>query len=265
MTSSSFRRTHFGRKAGTNPAQSIWRVYMRQTAKTRYPRAGCRPSLPIVLIVSACAVVEAASGVGVTVSTDADCVVAIDNKFVSRVHKGDTQFIPTESGRHTLSAATKSGDYFEESLDIPLEPSPSVTVSFEKLHAERLEAEKRVAELRKDVRRYQTEMERRRSIVEAANYYADRWGKELGLRDSRNDTSKNINDSIEDQYWRNLANPSQTAQGIGNMILLAEMWKANREKKKGEKNDLAAAAASVRMNYLAKAITDPVKYPPDSV
>jgi hypothetical protein len=123
-------------------------------------------------------------------------------------------------------------------------------MSFVKVRAARAALERAVA------------VARRRSIVDAVNYYTDRWGKEMGLRDSRNESSQNLNDAIEQQYWKNLANTDQTAQGVGNMIILAEMWRADRLKKKALKNDLAVGAAAARMSYLGQALNDPEKYPP---
>lgn len=242
--------------------RSVPHGYSMPRTTSHYANMSFRPSLIIMLFVSACATVRAETGVGFTVTTDADCVIAVDNHVVSRVHKGERQFIPTLWGRHVVSAATKSGDYFEQSLDIQLEPSPSMTISFEKAHAERLEAEKRVSDLRSELSRVQTELARRRSIVDAVNYYADRWGKEMGLRDSRNGRSKNLNDAVDEQYWKNLGNPNQTAQAIGNLVMLGEIWRADALTEKALKNDIAVEAASAQMHYLGAALKDPEKYPP---
>lgn len=163
----------------------------------------------------------------VIVSTDTDCVVGIDDKVAGRIERNHKELFPTAAGTHTLSAATSSGDYWEQSVDIKNGVSPSIEISFVKVREQRADLELAVS------------LARRRSVVEAINYYSDRWGKEMGLSDSRNQSSQNLNDAIEDQSWKNLGNPNQTAQGIGNMIMFAEMLRANHLKKKALKNSLA--------------------------
>jgi hypothetical protein len=52
----------------------------------------------------------------VIVSTDMDCVVAIDDKVVGRIEHNHKELFPAPVGTHTLSAATTAGDYWEQSV-----------------------------------------------------------------------------------------------------------------------------------------------------
>jgi hypothetical protein len=202
--------------------------------------------------------------------------VSIDDKIVGRVQKGRQEFFRATAGTHALAAATAQGDYWEQKVDVGLGPAFSVSVSFEKVRSDRALLERNVSDLRKQVTEKQLELSRvransaqieatrRHSIVEAINYYTDRWGKEIGMRDSRNEASENLNNVISEQGIANMANTNTAAQAGTEIAMAIEGIMAARLKAKAYRNELAGEAASLRMQYLGKALEDPLKYPPDT-
>lgn len=208
--------------------------------------------------------VHAASSLGVTVTSDADCVVAIDDKFVSRVHKGRPEFVPSPSGKHTLSAATTSGDYFEQVVEIKGEPVVSLSISFERVHNEKLALEKRVSDLRTQVSQGQKEVARRKAIVAAVNYYADRWGAELGISENLTQAAADLDMTVSKQAMENAGNNNTVAQ-LGNEVVEGIEWLHLRHMRaKAHLSGFVAAVASRHMEYLKKALDDPLKYGPDN-
>jgi hypothetical protein len=209
-------------------------------------------------------VVHAASSLGVTVTSDADCVVAIDDKFVSRVHKGRPEFVPSPSGKHTLSAATTSGDYFEQVVEINGEPVTSLSISFEQVHNQKLSLEQSVADLRTRVSQSQKEVARRKAIVVAVNYYADRWGEELGINEHLTQSAADLDMSVSKQAMENAGNTNTVAQ-VGNEVVESIEWLHLRHMRaKAHLNGFVAAVASRHLEYLKRALDDPLKYGPDN-
>lgn len=239
----------------------------------------------VLVIISAAAAQpsQPTSSLGISVSTDMDCVVAIDDKVVGRVQNNRHAFFPAAHGRHMLVAATSAGDYWEQAVDIGSEPGLSVTVSFRKVRADRIALEQKVTELRKQVsedakelarlqetnkaesRNAEMRSSRRHSIVEAINYYSDRWGKELGLRDSRYESVQNLDDTLTTQGLQNMGNPDPYSQATMEAVMGIEWLAQRRLKAKLHRNQLAVAAASGRMEYLGKALEDPLKHAPDNL
>lgn len=176
---------------------------------------------------------------GVILATDTDCVVALDDKVVGRVQKDHKEFFPGSEGKHVLSAATDSGDYWEQGVEISAILTPSVAVSFIKVRADRAALEKSVTTLREHVDEQEKKLAdsnpakesgpqlffqpatlspRRHSIVEAINFYTDRWGKEMGMRDSRDQTSQNLNDAFTQQTLSNLGTQTRMHKRWGTSL-----------------------------------------------
>ena len=223
------------------------------------------------------------SSPGVTVSTDMDCVVAIDGKVVGRIQKDHKEFFPASRGNHTLSAATTgTGDYWEMSLVVGDAAPAAVAISFAKVHAERETLEKNVSVLQKQVSQEETELKRiqdanetasrnaeltlrrRQSVVEGINYYSDRWGKETGMRDNRNEERENLNNTMSDEAIQNTGNTDTTSQAATEAVMGIQLLWSWHLKRKAHRNDVAAVAASARMQYLGKALEDPLNYAPDA-
>ena len=209
-------------------------------------------------------VLPAASSLGVAVTSDADCVVAIDDKFVSRAHKGRPEFVPSPSGKHTLSAATTSGDYFEQVVEINGEPVTSLSISFEKVHNEKLAVERSVSDLRRQVSQSQKEVARRKAIVAAVNYYANRWGTELGISENLTQSAAVLDMNVSKQAMENAGNNNTVAQ-LGNEVLMGFEWfDLRRKRAQAHLSGFVAAVASRHMEYLKKALDAPLQYGPDN-
>lgn len=189
---------------------------------------------------------------------------AIDDRFVSRVHKGRPEFVPSPSGKHTLSAATTSGDYFEQVVEIKGEPVTSLSISFEKVHNERVALERNVSDLRTQVSQTQKEVARRKAIVAAVNYYADRWGRELGMSENLTQSAAGLDMAVSKQAMENAGNNNTAAQ-LGNEVVLGIEWLHLRHMRaKAHLSGFVAAVASRHMEYFKKALNDPLKYGPDN-
>lgn len=231
-----------------------------------------RPSVSRLVVVLMCvvtilasrgSVVHAASSLGVIITSDADCVVAVDDKFVSRVHKDRPEFVPSSSGKHTLSAATPAGDYFEQLVDIKGEPVTSLSIFFEKIHNENLALGRSVSDLRTKVSQGQKEVTRRTAIVAAVNYYADRWGKDLGISENLTQTATDMDLAVSKRFLENSDNSNDFAQ-LGNEIILGVEWlRLRRMRTQAHLSGFVAAVASRHMEYLKRALEDPLKYGPD--
>jgi hypothetical protein len=209
-------------------------------------------------------VLHAASSLGVTVTSDADCVVAIDDKFVSRAHKGRPEFVPSASGKHTLSAATATGDYFEQVVEIKGEPVTSLSISFEKIHSEKMALERNVSDLRTQVSQSQKEVMRRKAIVAAVNFYADRWGTELGISENLTQAAADLDTSVTKQGMTNAASNNTAAQLGTEIVMGIEYLQLRHTRAKAHLNGFVAAVASRHLEHLKMALEDPLKYGPDN-
>jgi hypothetical protein len=225
---------------------------------------------------------QSGSSPAVILATDMDCVVAIDDKVVGRVQKDHKELFPAPEGTHTASAATDAGDYWEQKVEIGSALQVPLTVSFAKVRSDRAALVQSVSALRKEVGEKEKALasvnkpnevtlvnpmlqsSRRHSIVEAVNYYTDRWGKEMGMRDSRNDSSESLSNTLSTQAIQNAANTDTTSQAATEVAMGVEFLVYRHLKAKAHRNELAGTAASIRMQYLGKALEDPLKYPPDS-
>lgn len=207
---------------------------------------------------------HAASSSGITITADADCVIAIDDKFASRINRGQSGSVPASSGRHVLSAATTSGDYFEQSVEIPVDSAISISISFEKIRGEREALEKNVSDLRIQIGQKQKELSRRQSIVAAVNYYANRWGKELGISENLTQSAADLDMSVSKQAMENAGNDNSVAQ-LGSTVVTGIEWlHIRRMRAKAHLSGFVAAVASRHMEYLKRALDNPLKYGPDN-
>jgi hypothetical protein len=204
-----------------------------------------------------------------TVTSDLDCVVGIDGKIVARIQAGKQESLPVVIGKHVLSAATADGDYWEQPLEVGVTPVPPIAIPLQKARSERIGLEANRAALQAQVgqmkdrltsiKQENDELARnpeliraeRRMIVEAMNYYADVYGKEMGLYDTRIDTSNQLS---QDGVINSL---SQTTANLlaADLDFLASLYL----ERKAKRNQLAADAASVRMRDLEEALKDPIK------
>lgn len=219
---------------------------------------------------------------GILVSCDIDCVVAIDDKFVGRVQGGKQLSLSVSDGKHKVAAATQGGDYLEQTLDSG-SASRSAQFAFKDHSHGRASLERNVASLQQQVKAKEDELARigqppstieltpemdakeRSLIVEAVNYYTDRYGTELGMRDSRNSSSQQLNDDATLRDFQNIGNSDTVSSATNLGIVLAESIAAHRIAVKAHRDALAAEAASFRMQYLGRMLENPASRPKDEL
>ena len=214
---------------------------------------------------------------GIMLAVDMECIVSIDGKLVGRVQGNRRDFFPASLGKHTFSATTKDGDYWQRKIEIGSVPNPPLVISFQKERADRVAHEGNMSPLLKqgdaeqgpastqrgkELASRELETARRGSIVEAANYYADQWGKELGMQQNRDKSSGSLDDAVSAQGIQNLGNTDTAAQTPNNLAMGIEILRSNHLKTKARKNELAAHSAEMQIDYLGKAMEEPLKYPP---
>ena len=184
---------------------------------------------------------------------------------------------PVTSGNHAVAAATRDGELWEHQTDTSGATGQVLVISFKKQSSERERVKKDVADLQKRVTQKEAELaqireqdasvkptpeiatEERQRIVKAIDAYAGLYGTELGLRDSRNQESRQVSDAAQEQYvqnyLQNYGNTTGQAATIGAYGI--EMLIAHRLKVKAHRHQLAFQAASLRMQYLGDLLEDP--------
>jgi hypothetical protein len=204
----------------------------------------------------------------VPLTSDMDCFVAIDGKLVGRLPVGHQELFDVGTGPHTLSAVTLTGEYWEERVEVGNQSPTPVTISLQKalalktevsaLEAEVTAKKEKLAQAREQnelmLRNAETTRSERQLIAEAIGHYADTYGKQLGLHDSRESASNSL---MTDAAPRGLDQTNTTNQIVGLIedgIALIEMHKAHH-------NQVVAHAASERMHELEEALKDPLKSP----
>ena len=227
---------------------------------TTAPLVLCRM---LVVSMSLLRSIQAATGLAITITADADCVVALDDKFVSRLHKDHSGIITASPGKHKISAATIAGDYFEESVNVLSDPGPSISIAFEQIHRERVAMQKKVSDLRKLVNESQQEISRRKAIVAAVNFYADYWGKDLGISEGLNQTATDLDDTISKQAMQNAGNSNTAVQLATEGVMAIEWLQYRHLKAKAHLTGFVAAVASRHLEYLRTALNNPLEHPPD--
>jgi hypothetical protein len=213
----------------------------------------------------ACAqLAQSAAANSIKITTDIDCVVELDGHVVTRISHVGPGLVPATVGPHRISAATIAGDYFETNVDVKSEGSAALTISFADVRAQRAATVKKVEAMKDQVEQIRLALNRRRLIVQAVNYYADRWGNEIGLLEQRNQKVQNAEDAQESLVYKNAGDIGNTNAQAANGYAMIGVWLYERHQKaKAHRNDLAASVAKDRMDYLRKALEDPTKYPPE--
>lgn len=235
-------------------------------------RALVASSFLLLLIASSSTQVVAEPAPGVKVTPDANCIVAIDGHVVGRVDAGKEVFFRVSTGKHTLSAATVAGDYWDQELvfdkrtvlftAIPLQKAGSERLVLEATNAALETHNQQMKEKLASIEQQNTVLARnpeliraeRGMIAQAIDHYAGRYGKELGLHDSRDAASNQLFQAAFVQSLGPTNNASATAELLEEAFALFEMHKAHR-------NHVVALAAAGRMHELEEALKDPLKNP----
>jgi hypothetical protein len=185
-------------------------------------------------------------------------VVALDGKIAGRIQAGKEDFLPIATGEHMLAAATSDGDYWEQQVEAGDSSGPLISIPLQKVRSERVSLQSEITTLHKQVEEKRERLtairNEREGIVLAINIYADRYGKEMGLHDAREDRSGEM---MASGNWTYLTSGTTMGQLAGT----AEMLAGIREDMRAWKNQIAADAAKDRMHELEQALKDPLKKP----
>jgi hypothetical protein len=205
-----------------------------------------------------------AARLGITITADIDCVVEVDGNLVTRLSHAVPGLVPATAGLHKISAATVAGDYFEATVEVKGDQGAALAISFADVRTQRAAAVKKVEAMKDQLEQIRLALSRRRLIVEAVNYYSDRWGREIGLLEQRDQNVRNAEDTQQSLVLQNAGNIGNTNAEAANGYAMLGTWIYKKyQEKKAHRNDLAAGVAKDRMDYLRKALEDPTKYPPE--
>ena len=207
----------------------------------------------------------------VKITSDTDCLFVVDGKPTARLQRGIPKNIELITGTRRLSAVSTDGDLWESDLDVESPTNPPVAIPLQEIKAKRMAAQENVAALQGTVNALQQKLtaveqqnqkalqneegvrHERVLIVQAVNYYADRYGTELGLQGERHATSE--------QLMQNAAINTMSQNTYTQMAGLAELGISAWMSHKAHRNGKVAHAAALRMNDLEAALKDPLNQP----
>jgi hypothetical protein len=202
-------------------------------------------------------------------AADLDCVLLIDNKVVGRIQADNHLSIPTDQRRHRLSAVTSEGDIWEEILEEGFVSARNILIPLKKARSERLAGEASRAALQTQVEEKRARLANitqkntklalnpdliraeRQKIIEAINYYFDRYGREMGYYDSRMASASQLQ-----QVSKLFSSLPSTTFGTA---ALTNTLASERAEMAGEHHQMAAKAATIRMRDLEEALKNPLR------